>query len=147
MKLRCAFNELYFYSHPLSTLITSGAFIYECLPSFACSIKDFVQSTWIYPNLFTIFLWKEVLNLVVTSFVLRGNIPAAIKWIMNKAPPFKYVPWMDFPTVQFLFGSLPPQTVDLSNTSIMTKKHINQCFVIGFQYINFNKYIGINFAI
>jgi hypothetical protein len=66
---------------------------------------------------------------------------------MNKAPPIKYVPWMDFPTVQFLFGSLPPQTVDLSNTSIMTKKHINQCFVIGFQYINFNKYIGINFAI
>jgi len=71
----------------------------------------------------------------------------AIEWIVSKAPHIKYVPWMDFPTVQFLFGSLPPQIVEFIIASRMTNKHINQCFIDGFQYISFNKYIGINFAI
>jgi len=52
-----------------------------------------------------------------------------------------------FPYSSISIWVTPPPIVDLIIASRMTEKHINHCFADDYQYINFNKYIGINFAI
>lgn len=52
-----------------------------------------------------------------------------------------------FPYSSISIWVTPPLIIDSIIASIMTEKNINHCFTGDYQYINFNKFIGINFAI